>query len=224
MVDFSEITFRIHPVVEEDILMSKRIAAKHKIDRRLGVNLWGSAKSPVNTRSYAPGQHGMNKKKPTDYGIQLLAKQKLKGYYGNMNERQFHRVYQRASRMRGNTGQNIIGLLERRLDAVVYRMKFAPTVFAARQIVNHRHVTVNGKVVNIASCLVNEGDVIEIREEFKNNVNVLTAVQSAERDLPSYVDVDLKSLKGTFVNTPKLEDVPYPVVMEPNIVVEYYSR
>ena len=204
--------------------MSKRIAAKHKIDRRLGVNLWGSAKSPVNTRSYAPGQHGSNKKKPTEYGIQLLAKQKLKGYYGNLNERQFHRVYQTAVRMKGNTSQNIIGLLERRLDAVVYRMKFAPTVFAARQIINHRHITVNGKVVNIASYLVKEGDVIEVRDAFKENVNVLASAQSTDRDLPAYVDVDLKKLKGTFINVPKLEDVPYPVVMEPNIVIEYYSR
>ena len=204
--------------------MSKRVAAKHKIDRRLGVNLWGTTKSPVNARAYAPGQHGMNKKKPTDYGVQLLAKQKLKGYYGNMNERQFRRVYEKASRMRGNTSQNIIGLLERRLDAVVYRMKFASTIFAARQIINHRHITVNGRVVNIASYLVNEGDVIEVRDNFKDNINVLTATQLTERDLPAYVDVDLKGMKGTFVNVPKLEDVPYPVVMEPNIVIEYYSR
>ena len=204
--------------------MSRRIAAKHKIDRRLGVNLWGSAKSPVNTRNYAPGQHGANKKKPTDYGVQLLAKQKLKGYYGNMNERQFRRVYQAASRMKGNTSENIIGLLERRLDAVVYRMKFAPTIFAARQIINHCHILVNGKVVNIASCLVSEGDVIEVRESFKENPNVVAAAQATDRDLPSYVDVDLQKLKGTFVNVPKLEDVPYPVVMEPNIVIEYYSR
>lgn len=204
--------------------MSKRIAAKHKIDRRLGVNLWGAAKSPVSVRNYAPGQHGNNKKKPTEYGIQLLAKQKLKGYYGNMNERQFHRVYQKASRMKGNTSQNIIGLLERRLDAVVYRMKFAPTVFAARQIINHRHIMVNGKVVNIASYLVKEGDVIEVRDNFKENVTVLAAIQSTDRDIPAYLSVEEKGNKGTFVNVPKLEDVPYPVVMEPNIVIEFYSR
>lgn len=204
--------------------MSKRIAAKHKIDRRLGVNLWGAAKSPVSTRNYAPGQHGSNKKKPTEYGIQLLAKQKLKGYYGNMNERQFHRVYQKASRMKGNTSQNIIGLLERRLDAVVYRMKFAPTVFAARQIINHRHITVNGKIVNIASYLVKEGDVVEVRDNFKDNITVLTASQSTDRDIPPYISVEDRGLKGTFVNVPKLEDVPYPVVMEPNIVIEFYSR
>ena len=204
--------------------MSKRIAAKHKIDRRLGVNLWGSAKSPINERNYAPGQHGSNKKKPTEYGIQLLAKQKLKGYYGNMSERQFRRVYQKAAQMKGDTSQNIIALLERRLDAVVYRMKFARTVFASRQLINHGHVTVNGKPVNIASYLVNEGDVIAIREKSKNHAVILEAVQSSERDVPTYMDVDLKELSGTFVNTPKLEDVPYPVVMEPNIVIEYYSR
>jgi len=204
--------------------MSKRIAAKHKIDRRLGVNLWGSSKSPINSRNYAPGQHGSNKKRPTDYGIQLLAKQKLKGYYGNLTERQFRRVYQKASQMRGDTSQNIIALLERRLDAVVYRMKFARSVFAARQLINHCHVIVNGKVVNIASYLVNEGDVIEVREKSKQNTVILEAAQSGERDIPTYMDVDLKALKGTFVNIPKLEDVPYPVVMEPNIVIEYYSR
>lgn len=204
--------------------MSKRIAAKHKIDRRLGVNLWGSSKSPVNARNYAPGQHGNNRKRPTDYGIQLLAKQKLKGYYGNLTERQFRRVYQKASQMKGDTSQNIIALLERRLDAVVYRMKFAATVFAARQLINHCHVTVNGKIVNIASYLVNEGDVVEVKEKSKQNTVILDAAQSGDRDVPTYMDVDLKALKGTFVNIPKLEDVPYPVVMEPNIVIEYYSR
>ena len=204
--------------------MSKRIAAKHKIDRRLGVNLWGCSKSPISSRNYAPGQHGNNKKRPTDYGIQLLAKQKLKGYYGNLTERQFRRVYQRASQMKGDTSQNIIALLERRLDAVVYRMKFARSVFAARQLINHCHVVVNGKIVNIASYLVSEGDVVEIREKSKQNTVILEAVQSGERDVPTYMDVDLKALKGTFVNVPKLEDVPYPVVMEPNIVIEYYSR
>lgn len=204
--------------------MSKRISAKHKIDRRLGVNLWGSAKSPINERNYAPGQHGSNKKKPTDYGVQLLAKQKLKGYYGNLTERQFHRVYQKATRMRGDTSQNIIGLLERRLDAVVYRMKFASTVFAARQLINHCHILVNGKIVNIASALVNEGDVIEVKEASKKNVVVLDAMQSKERDFPIYMEVDAEALRGTFMNIPKLEDVPYPVVMEPNIVIEYYSR
>jgi len=204
--------------------MSKRIAAKYKIDRRLGVNLWGRAKSPVNERNYAPGQHGNNKKKPTDYGAQLLAKQKLKGYYGNLTERQFRRIYQKASQIKGDTSQNIIGLLERRLDAVVYRMKFAITVFAARQLISHGHVMVNGNIVNIASYTVSEGDLIEIRPKSKENTVILEATQSSERDIPFYLDVDVKALKGTFVNTPKLEDVPYPVVMEPNIVIEFYSR
>lgn len=204
--------------------MSKRIAAKHKIDRRLGVNLWGTSKSPVNERNYAPGQHGSNKKKPTDYGVQLLAKQKLKGYYGNLNERQFRRLFQKAAQMRGDTSQNIIGLLESRLDAVVYRMKFAATVFAARQLISHGHVMVNGKIVNIASYQVSEGDVVEIRNKSKEIAVIIAATQSTERDLPTYVDVDLKALKGTYVHIPKLEDVPYPVSMEPNIVIEFYSR
>jgi small subunit ribosomal protein S4 len=204
--------------------MTKRIAAKHKIDRRLGVNLWGRAKSPINEKNYAPGQHGNNKKKPTDYGLQLLAKQKLKGYYGNLTERQFRRVYQKASQMKGNTSQNIVGLLERRLDAVVYRMKFAITVFAARQLISHGHVMVNGKVANISSYLVSEGDVVEIKPSSKGIAAILEATQSAERDLPFYVDVNTTALKGTFVSAPRLEDVPYPVVMEPNVVIEFYSR
>lgn len=204
--------------------MSKRINAKHKIERRLGVNLWGAGKSPINERNYGPGQHGAEKKKPTDYRVQLLAKQKLKGYYGNITERQFHKIYEKSQRMRGDTSQNIIGLLESRLDAVVYRMRFAPTVFAARQLVSHCHVQVNGKTVNIASYRVKDGDEIQISEKSKNHVQVLTAIQSGDRDLPSYVEVDPKALKGTFLRVPKLEDVPYPVVMEPNIVIEYYSR
>lgn len=204
--------------------MSKRISAKHKIDRRLGVNLWGRAKSPVNDRNYAPGQHGANKKKPTDYGVQLLAKQKLKGYYGNLTERQFRRIYQKASQMRGDTSQNIVGLLESRLDAVVYRMKFAPTVFGSRQLINHGHVMVNGKVVNIPSYNVSEGDEIEIKGEAKENVVLVSATQSQERDVPGYIEVDHNAMKGKYIHVPKLEDIPYPVVMEPNIVIEFYSR
>ncbi|MDR3155566.1 MAG: 30S ribosomal protein S4 [Holosporaceae bacterium] len=204
--------------------MSKRIASKYKIDRRLGVNLWGRQKSPINNRNYGPGQHGNNKKKPTDYGVQLQAKQKLRGYYGNISERQFRNIYQKASRMRGDTSQNIIGLLERRLDSVVYRMRFAATVFAARQLVSHGHVLVNAKSVDIASYLVQEGDVVEIRGKSKANLAILQAIQLNERDVPSYMNVDFNALKGTFVHVPKFEDVPYPVLMEPNVVVEFYSR
>ena len=203
--------------------MARYTGPKTRIARKFREPIFGPDKN-FERRNYAPGQHGSNKKRPTDYGIQLLAKQKLKGYYGNLTERQFRRVYQRASQMKGDTSQNIIALLERRLDAVVYRMKFASTVFAARQLINHCHVTVNGKVVNIASYLVDEGDVVEIKEKSKQNTVIFEAVQSGERDVPTYMDVDLKALKGTFVNIPKLEDVPYPVVMEPNIVIEYYSR
>ncbi|MDR1551275.1 MAG: 30S ribosomal protein S4 [Holosporaceae bacterium] len=204
--------------------MTRRVTAKHKIDRRLSVNLWGRAKSPINSRNYAPGQHGSNKKKPTDYGAQLLAKQKLKGYYGNLTEGQFRRVYQKASQMRGDTSRNIIGLLERRLDMVVYRMKFAITVFAARQIVSHGHVLVNGRSVNVPSYLVCEGDIIEVSEKLRQNVSVLAAMQSSERDFPFYIGMEKSAFRGTFLNTPSLEDVPYPVTMSPNIVVEFYSR
>ncbi|MDP4724741.1 MAG: 30S ribosomal protein S4 [Alphaproteobacteria bacterium] len=204
--------------------MTKRVTAKHKIDRRLGVNLWGRAKSPFNSRNYGPGQHGQQRSKPSDYGVQLRAKQKLKGYYGNISERQFRRVYDEAVRRKGDTSENMIGLLERRLDAVVYRMKFVATVFAARQIVNHGHISVNGKRVNIPSYLVKEGDEISITTSMKENAVVLGANQLAERDIPEYMSVDHKVMKGTFVRTPKLSDVPYPVQMEPHLVVEFYSR
>lgn len=202
----------------------KRTHGKHKIDRRLGVNLWGRAKSPVNTRSYAPGQHGQARKKPTDYGIQLMAKQKLKGYYGNISEKRFRRYYDDASRKRGDTGENLVGMLETRLDAVVYRMKFAPTVFSARQFVSHGHIRVNGKRVNIASYAVSPGDEISVTDSFKENVVLLAATQLNERDVPEYMNVDHKAMKGLIVRVPAFEDVPYPVQMEPHLVVEFYSR
>lgn len=204
--------------------MTKRIQSKYKINRRLGVNLWGRPKSPINTREYGPGQHGQRRKKPSDFGIQLMAKQKLKGYYANLTEKQFRRLYAEAVRCKGDTGENLIGLLERRLDAVVYRMKFVPTPFAARQIVNHGHIMVNGRRVNIPSYLVKEGDVVEVRQRAKDMALVLEAAQSAERDVPEYIEVDHKAMKGRFIRTPKLADVPYPVQMEPNLVVEFYSR
>lgn len=204
--------------------MTKRINAKHKIDRRLGVNLWGRAKSPFNTRNYGPGQHGQQRSKPSDYGVQLRAKQKLKGYYGNIGERQFHAIYQEAVRCKGDTSENMIGLLERRLDAIVYRAKFAATVFGARQIVSHGHILVNGKRTNIPSYRVKEGDEIKVVSSMKENVNLLGAVQSNERDVPDYIDVNHKELTCKFLRAPKLSDVPYPVQMEPNLVIEFYSR
>lgn len=206
-------------------MSEKRPQSKHKIDRRLGVNLWGAAKSPINKRQYGPGQHGPQRRgKLSDYGLQLFAKQKLKGYYGNIGEKQFRKYYKAANRIKGDTGQNLIGLLERRLDAVVYRMKFAPTVFAARQLVSHNHILVNGKRVNIPSYRLQEGDVVEVKEKSRQHQNVLQGLSSPERDWPEYVTVDEKAVKGTFVRTPALEDVPYPVQMEPNLVVEFYSR
>ena len=204
--------------------MTKRLRSKYKINRRLGVNLWGRPKSPINVRDYRPGQHGQRRRKLSDYGTQLAAKQMLKGHYGNVSERQFRRYYQEADRRKGDTSEHLIGILERRLDAVVYRMKFVPTVFSSRQFINHGHIKVNGRRVNIPSYLVEEGDVIEIKESSRQLQLVLEAVDSPERDIPEYLDVDQKNLKGTFMRTPKLADVPYPVQMEPNLVVEYYSR
>jgi small subunit ribosomal protein S4 len=205
-------------------MSGKRIQSKHKIDRRLGENLWGRPKSPYNTRQTGPGMHGARRGKPTDYGTQLKAKQKLKGYYGNIGERQFRRYYKEAARLRGDTGQNLIGLLERRLDAVIYRAQFVPTVFAARQFINHKHVSVNGKTVNIASYLVKAGDVIEIREASRQIPVILEATQKPEREVPEYIQADAKAMKATFLRTPKLDEVPYPVQMEPHLVVEFYSR
>jgi len=204
--------------------MSKRLSSKYKIDRRLGENIWGRPKSPVNVREYGPGQHGQRRKgKPSDFGIQLRAKQKLKGYYGNIGEKQFRAIFREAVRVRGNTAENLIAILESRLDAVVYRAKFVPTVFAARQFVNHGHIKVNGKRVNIPSYRVKIGDVIEVREKSREMPLVLEAVQLAERDVPEYYVVDHKRMTATMTRVPGLADVPFPTVMEPNLVVEFYS-
>lgn len=205
-------------------MSGKRIQSKHKIDRRLACNLWGRPKSPFNKRQKGPGMHGERRGKPTDYGTQLRAKQKLKGYYGNIGERQFRRYYHEAVRLRGDSGQNLIGLLERRLDAVVYRAKFAATVFAARQLVNHKHITVNGKSVNISSYLVKPGDVVEVKESSRKIAAVIMATELAERDVPAYVDADLKAMKATYLRVPAMDEVPYAVQMEPHLVVEFYSR
>ena len=205
-------------------MSGKRLSSKHKIDRRVGANLWGRAKSPYNMRQSGPGMHGQRRGKLSDFGLQLMAKQKLKGYYGNIGEKQFRRYFKEADRLRGDTGQNLVGLLERRLDAVVFRANFVPTVFAARQFINHKHVFVNGKIVNIPSYQVQEGDVIEVKEASRQLPMVLQATQQPEREVPEYVDVDTKAFKATFIRTPKLEDIPYPVQMEPNLVVEFYSR
>ncbi|GGE40883.1 30S ribosomal protein S4 [Agaricicola taiwanensis] len=205
--------------------MSKRHAVKFKLDRRLGENIFGRAKSPVNRREYGPGQHGQRRKgKLSDYGVQLRAKQKLKGSYGDITEKQFHKTYVEAARLKGDTGENLIGLLERRLDSVVYRAKFVPTIFAARQFVNHGHIRVNGRRVNIASYLVKVGDVIEVKQSSKELALVLEAAQSGERDVPEYISVDHSKMVAQYVRVPTLAEVPYPVRMEPNLVVEYYSR
>jgi len=205
--------------------MTKRVQAKHKIDRRLGENIWGRPKSPLNKRESRPGQHGSARTgKLSDFGQQLRAKQKLKGYYANIGERQFRRIYGEAARMKGSTSEHLIGLLERRLDAVVYRAKLVPTPFSARQIVSHGHVTVNGRKVTVPSFRVRIGDVIELREKAKQLPLVLEAVKSPERDVPDYIEADHTKMVAKFIRTPGLADVPFPIVMEPNLVVEFYSR
>ncbi len=205
--------------------MSKRNSAKYKIDRRMGENIWGRPKSPVNKREYGPGQHGQRRKsKLSDFGTQLKAKQKLKGYYGNITEKQFRRIYEEATRRKGDTSEQLIGLLESRLDAIIYRAKFVPTPFAARQFVNHGHIRVNGRKVNIPSYRCKVGDVIEVREKSKQLGLVLESVELAERDVPEYVEVDHSKMTARYVRQPAFADVPYPVMMEPNLVVEFYSR
>ena len=205
--------------------MTKRLKSKHKIDRRLKANLWGRPKSPFNSRAYPPGQHGQGRKgKPTDYGIQLQAKQKLKSYYGNINERQFRNIYRKALSKRGDTTENLIAILESRLDTIVYRGKLAPTVFAARQLINHGHVRVNKKRVNISSYTVKESEVIEVKEKSKKLNIIDGSLQSKERDVPEYIQLDNKSKSVKLVRVPKFAEVPYPVIMEPNLVIEYYSR
>ncbi len=205
--------------------MTKRLNSKHKVDRRLKVNLWGRPKSPFNTRGYPPGQHGQSKSaKPSDFGVQLQAKQKLKCYYGNMNERQFRNVYKKAIMKKGDSAENLIGLLERRLDAIVYRAKLATTIFSARQLINHGHLKVNGKKVNISSYQVREEDTIEVRDKSKQLALIDVALANKEREVPEYLQVDEKNKKIKFVRVPKFEEVPYPVLMEPNLVIEYYSR
>ena len=205
--------------------MTKRLSSKHKVDRRLKVNLWGRPKSPFNSRNYPPGQHGKSlKSKKSDYGTQLDAKQKLKFYYGNMNERQFRNVYRKALKKRGNTSENLIGLLERRLDTIIYRAKFAITVFSARQLINHGHVKVNGKKVNIPSYLVTEKDTIEIKNKSKELTVISGALVNKERDVPDYINLDEKNKTAKLIRVPKFSEVPYPTIMEPNLVIEYYSR
>ena len=206
--------------------MTKRISAKYKIDRRLGCNLWGRPKSPFNKRNTKPGQHGAMalRKKQSDFGNQLFAKQKLKFYYGDLTEKQFRRIYTKASSIKGDTSQILIELLERRLDATVYRMKFVPTIFSARQLVNHGHVKVNGKRVNIPSFTVSDGDEISIKDKSREINLIVESISSQEREIPEYLEVDVKELKGRFLRAPLIHDVPYPVTMEPNLVIEYYSR
>ena len=204
--------------------MSKRHSAKYKLDRRMGENIWGRPKSPVNKREYGPGQHGQRRKsKATDYGIQLRAKQKLKGYYGDVTEKQFKRAYQEADRMKGDTSQNLIGLLESRLDAIVYRAKFAPTVFASRQLVSHGHVYVNGVKCNIASRHVKAGEIVSLGNKAQEMALVIEAQSLPERDIPEYLATD-GAAKVTYTRVPTLDEVPYPVKMEPNLVVEFYTR
>ena len=205
--------------------MTKRLASKHKVDRRLKVNLWGRPKSPFNSRNYPPGQHGKSRRgKPSDYGIQLEAKQKMKFYYGNMNERQFRNIYLKAIQKKGNTSENLVGFLESRLDTIIYRAKFATTVFSSRQLINHGHIIVNGKKVNIPSYSVKANDVIEVKNKSKDMAFIAGSLVNKEREVPDYIQMDEKNKKAKLIRIPKFSEIPYPAIMEPNLVIEYYSR
>ncbi|MCX8516276.1 MAG: 30S ribosomal protein S4 [Alphaproteobacteria bacterium] len=204
--------------------MTKRIAAKHKIDRRLGVNLWGRAKSPFAKSPRGPGQHGTSRSKMSDFGIQLRAKQKLKGYYANITESQFSRYYEKSARKKGDSGENLINLLEHRLDSIVYRAKLVPTMFAARQFVSHGHLQINGKRITIPSYLGKNGEVIEVRQRSQKLDIIEIAQKLSERDVPDYIAFDPKKMTVQINRDVRLEEVPYPVEMEPHLIIEYYSR
>lgn len=201
-----------------------RSKPKDKLARRMGENLWGNDKAAVAKRPTGPGQHGARRKKLTDYGIQLREKQKLKGYYANISERQFRNIFRHAITLKGDSSENLIALLESRLDAIVYRLNLAPTMFAARQLISHKHVLVDGKPVTVASYRCVPGQTIELREKARTTPQTIASVQSLTRQVPEYLSFDPSAFKGSFVRLPVLDDVPYPVQMNPNLVVEFYSR
>lgn len=204
--------------------MTKRKQSRHRDSRRLGVNLWGG-KSSVEKRNYPPGMHGTKGYgRSTDYGVQMKAKQQLKKYYGDVTEKQFHGIYKKSVRLKGNTESNLIGLLESRLDAIVYRAGFVPTIFAARQFVNHYHVLVDGHPVNIPSYSVKEGSVVTVQENSRTIAMVSESVKLSEGKAPNYIEISDNGYSAKFVKQPELSEVPYPVNMQPRLVIEYYSR
>ncbi len=205
--------------------MTKRVNAKKKFSRKLGGSLWGQAKDPYLKRNYKPGQHGASSKgRVSDYGTQLKAKQRMKFYYGNISEKQFFNTFSLAEKSKGDVSENFVGLLESRLDVIVYRANFVPTVFAARQFVSHKHVTVNGKIVNIASYRAKIGDVVQVREKSRTLALVIDAQQKMERDIPSYMMLDKDNLSAKLTEKPTFAEVPYPIEMQPHFITEFYSR
>jgi len=203
--------------------MTKRHEAKYKIDRRMGQNVWGRPKSPINHREYGPGQHGQRRKgKLSDYGVQLRAKQKLRGYYGNVSERQFRSIYAEARRLKGDTGAHMIGLLERRLDAMIYRAKFVPTVFAARQFVSHGHISVNGRRGPVPSYRLRLNDVVEVREKSRSMIVVRHNIDTIDRSVPPWLEKSGEGLVATVRDLPLREHIAVPV--RESLIVELYSK
>ncbi|MDD2840283.1 MAG: 30S ribosomal protein S4 [Rickettsiales bacterium] len=203
--------------------MTKRINAKKKISRSLGVNLWGRANDTFVKRNYRPGQHGTAPKRDTNHSIHLRAKQKVRKYY-DIKESQFRTIFDNAKRLKGNTEEIFAGLLESRLASIVYRANFAPTVYAARQLVNHKHILVNGKPINIASYQVKVGDVISLSEGAKKITLINEALEHMERDIPTYLELNANEKTVKFLNKPAFSDIPYPFDAEFNMIVEFYSR
>lgn len=205
--------------------MTKISKSKYKLSRRLGVSVWGDTKDPYNKKNYKPGQHGpLSVRKLSVFAKQLNAKQLLKGYYGRIKEGQFRNIFAEAARMKGDTGENLIALLESRLDAVIYRMNIASSIFAARQLVTHKHICVDGKVVNVPSFVVKPGSVIEVKDASKNLTAIEAAVSKMDRAVPDYINFEAGSKKGSFLRIPTFAEVPYPCQIDPQLVVEFYSR
>ena len=202
--------------------MARYTGPKHKLCRRLGECIWGNPRCPSINRPFAPGQHGQSRRrKRSVYGMQLLQKQKIRTHYGLM-ERQMRKVFAEAKRMGGVTGSNLMMLLESRLDCVVYRLGFANTVPAARQLVTHGHIVVDGKAVNIPSFRVKPGMVVGVREKSRKVPMIANGVESPRTMMPEYLERPEKAFEGKMVSLPNSETIPFKA--DTQAVIGFYSR
>lgn len=190
--------------------------------RRVGQPLCGSPKCPALKRPYPPGQHGKDgRRRVSEYGKQILEKQKLKFIYG-VQERQLRRYLEMARKARGRTGERLLQLLESRLDNIVYRLGFAASLPAARQLVSHGHIEVNGKKVDIPSYIVEVGDVVAVREKSRNLDPVVQSIESRAGNVPDYLSLDAEARRGVLLRVPSKEEIPVPV--DDNLIIEFYAR